>query len=76
MAFAGALQQATSNVNLSTKAELTLLIEANPTFILVVTNIDQFVSASSTPIDPAIVTDLKTVQRVARITTNTAWMLA
>jgi hypothetical protein len=65
-AFAGGLSKAKTS-SFRAKTELVFFLSANPQFEFRTTNVDQYIHANSTKLSSAAVADLKTAQRLFRI---------
>jgi hypothetical protein len=64
--FAGSLSKATST-SFKTQQEMVSFIVANPSFNFKRTNVDQYVATNAANLSPAAVTELKTAQRLHRV---------
>jgi hypothetical protein len=70
-AFAGGLSKAKSS-SFTTKNELATFLTANPNLNIRRSNIDQFIAANKLTVSPAAVGELKTVQRLHRVSPHYA----
>ena len=66
-AFVGGLTKATSTSFQQTKTELISVLTANPTLNLKIGNIDQYVATNKVTMSAQALTDLKTAQRLLRV---------
>jgi hypothetical protein len=66
-AFAGALSKATTSSFAKNKQEIVSFLTSNPKFTIKRTNLDQFISTNKLTVSAAALTDLKTAQRLHRI---------
>jgi hypothetical protein len=66
-AFAGGLSKAQTSAFANTKTELISFLTANPSLSFRHTNIDQFIATNKTAISAPALADLKTAQRLSRI---------
>ena len=65
-AFVGGLTKA-QTTSFTTKTELVSLLSANPKLNLLKHNVDQYVATNKLPVSPAALTELKTAQRLLRV---------